>query len=110
MDKVAQGNYTKWSIVYDISNKKIYFKTADNKNIKSFSFAQFDLSCKQPSKMFNMTQEAKGDISKSFILPDKKIKQKILHQAVTESNQQVTISKKEEEELLAFEDGISCKQ
>ena len=110
LDKVAQGDYTKWSIVYDISNKKIYFKTADNKNIKSFSFAQFDLSCKQPSKMFNMNQEAKGDISKNFILSDRKIKQKILHQAVTESSQHVSISKKEEEELLSFEDGVSCKQ
>jgi hypothetical protein len=57
-----------------------------------------------------MNQDAKGDISKNFILPDKKIKQKILHQAVTESSQQVSISKKEEEELLSFEDGVSCRQ
>src|SRR5687768_13032744 len=27
LDKVAQGSHTRWSIVYDITNKKIYFKT-----------------------------------------------------------------------------------
>jgi penicillin V acylase-like amidase (Ntn superfamily) len=110
LDKVAQGSYTKWSIVYDISNKKIWFKTADNKGIKTFDFTAFDLSCKQPSKMFNMNQAGNGDISKQFTLSDKKIKQQVLHQAVTESSQYVTITKKEEEELLTFEDGVACKQ
>jgi len=110
LDKVAQGDFTKWSIVYDISNETIYFKTANHTNIKSFSFAQFDFSCKQPSKMFNMNQAGKGDISKQFILSNKKIKQEVLHQAVAESSQYVTISKKEEEELLGFEEGVTCKQ
>ncbi|MBK6381055.1 MAG: hypothetical protein IPF72_15780 [Chitinophagaceae bacterium] len=57
-----------------------------------------------------MNQEGKGDISKAFILQNKKIKQQVLHQAVTESSSRVTITKKEEEELLGFESGVSCKQ
>jgi choloylglycine hydrolase len=109
LDKVAQGSYTKWSIVYDISNKKIHFKTDANRDIKTIRFADFDLACNKPARMFNMNQDGKGDISKQFILPDKKIKQQILHRAVTESSSHVTISKKEEEELLGFEAGVSCK-
>jgi choloylglycine hydrolase len=109
LDKVAQGSYTKWSIVYDISNKKIHFKTDANRDIKTIRFADFDLACNIPARMFNMNQDGKGDISKQFILPDKKIKQQILHRAVTESSSHVTISKKEEEELLGFEAGVSCK-
>lgn len=110
LDKVAQGSYTKWSIVYDISNKKIYFKTESNKDIKSFQFSAFDFACNTAAKMFNMNQDGKGDISKQFILPDKKIKQQVLHQAVTESSSHVTITKKEEAELMGYEDGVSCKQ
>ena len=110
LDKVAQGNYTKWSIVYDISNKKIHFKTDANKDIKTVQFSVFDLSCNKPAKMFNMNQDGKGDISKLFILSDKKIKQQVLHQAVTESSSHVTISKKEEAELLGYEAGVNCKQ
>ncbi len=110
LDKVAQGSYTKWSIVYDISNKKIHFKTDANKDIKTIQFSVFDFACNKPSKMFNMNQDGKGDICKQFILADKKIKQQVLHQAVTESSSHVTISKKEEAELLGFEAGVSCKQ
>jgi choloylglycine hydrolase len=110
LDKVAQGNFTKWSIVYDISNKKIYFKTASNKEIKQVQFSAFDLACNKPAKMFNMNQEGSGDISSRFILPDKKIKEQVLHQAVTESSDRVNITKKEEESLLGFEDGIKCNK
>jgi hypothetical protein len=40
---------------------------------------------------------------------DKKIMQQVFHLAVTKSSSRVTISKKEEEELLDFEKGVSCK-
>lgn len=109
LDKVAQGIYTKWSIVYDISNRKIHFKTEAHTNIKSFGFTAFDFACAKPAKMFNMNQQAAGDISARFTLGDKKLKERILQQAVRESNSRVEIGKKEEEELLHFEDGVSCR-
>ena len=59
--------------------------------------------------MFNMNQDIKGDIGNLFILPDKKIKQQVLKQAVSESGDRVSISKQEEEALLNFEEGIQCK-
>ena len=110
LDKVSQGDFTKWSIVYDISNKKILFKTSANIEIKTIEFAAFNLACKQPAKMFNMNQDGKGDISTKFILPDMKLKQELLQQAVMESISRFTITKKEEEELLHFEEGIKCKE
>ncbi|MEO6541563.1 MAG: linear amide C-N hydrolase [Ferruginibacter sp.] len=110
LDKVSQGNFTKWSIVYDISNKKVYFKTAANKEIRHFQFSAFDFACNKPARMVNMNQEGRDDISSRFILPDKKIKQQVLHQAVTESSERVAITKKEEEDLLGFEESIGCKQ
>ncbi len=110
LDKVSQGDYTKWSIVYDISNKKIYFKTEANKNIKSFSFAAFNFECNTAPKMYNMNQDATGDISKQFTGNDKKLKEEVLHQAVTESSSMVPISKKDEEVLLNFEYSSTCKQ
>ncbi len=108
LDKAAQGNFTRWSIVYDISNKKIHFKTDANKEVKNIQFAVFDFACNLPPKMFNMNQGLSGDVSKDFILPDKKLKQKIMAQVVAESSSRVSITKKEEDELLAFEERIDC--
>lgn len=109
LDKVSQGDYTKWSIVYDISNKKVLFKTAGFKTVKSFSFAAFDFTCNAAPKMFDMNQAGKGDISNSFILPDKTIKEASIDRAIRESSQYVTISEAEKEILMKFEDGIKCK-
>jgi len=110
LDKVSQGSFTKWSIVYDITNKKILFKTEANKQVKTIQFSAFDLACTQPAKMFNMNQDVKGDVSSRFTLKDKKLKPQIMAQVITESSSRVSISKKEEEELLSFEERINCKQ
>ena len=108
LDKVSQGSFTKWSIVYDISNKKIHFKTESHATIKTFEFAAFDFACGQPAKMFNINQDLTGEVSRNFTLPDKKIKRQIMDQVVAESSSRIQITKKEKEELLVFEEGISC--
>ena len=110
LDKVSQGNFTKWSIVYDISNKKIHFKTADFKNVKSFSFAAFDFACSAAPKMFNMNQAARGDVTTHFILPDKKVKNAAAIKAIAESKEYVTISEAEKKIILEYEDAIKCKE
>ncbi|HAO47132.1 MAG TPA: hypothetical protein DCQ97_09415 [Chitinophagaceae bacterium] len=109
LDEVSQGSFTKWSIVYDISNKKILFKTEANRSVKSVDFSAFDFTCSLPSKMFNMNQGGKGNISTLFILPDKRIRQQVMQQAVTESAGRVHITTKEQEDLLNFEYGVKCK-
>ena len=109
LDKVSQGTYTKWSIVYDITNKAIHFKTATNQEIKIIHFSAFNFACNNPAKMFNMNQGGKGNISSRFTLPDKKLKQQIMEQVVAEGSDRVSITKKEEEELLHFEEGVTCK-
>jgi penicillin V acylase-like amidase (Ntn superfamily) len=110
LGRVSQGSYTQWSIVYDISAKKIYFKTEAYAEIKTIDFAAFDFACSSPAKMFNMNQPGSGDISLRFTLPDKKLKQQVMRQVAEESSSRVSISKKEEEALLNFENGVSCKQ
>ena len=109
LDKVSQGDYTKWSIVYDISNKKIFFKTNSARDIKLMNLAGFDFSCNSFSKIFDMNQEGKGDITSKFILPHKELKRKILEQAITESSSQVSISNKRKEEILSYETAVKCK-
>jgi choloylglycine hydrolase len=44
LNKVSQYDYTKWSIVYDITEKKIHFITSKNRSRRTVSFASFDFS------------------------------------------------------------------
>lgn len=48
LQAVSQGEHTRWSIVYDINNMKVYFKTSTNARRRSFAVADFDFSCDAP--------------------------------------------------------------
>ena len=109
LDKVSQGDFTKWSIVYDISDKKVYFKTADFQSVKSFALNAFNFNCNATAKMFNINQVGEGDIATRFTLPDKALKLSVLEKAIRESKEYVSISDTEKKMLLDFSETIKCK-
>ena len=47
LDEVAQP-HTQWSIVYDIPNRVIHWRTAKNRTIRKIKFSSFDFSCATP--------------------------------------------------------------
>ena len=70
--------YTQWSIVYDIKNLKVYFRTWGNKQIRYFDLSSFDLSCKTPIKILDMQANLSGDVTKKFIDYTQQINRKLL--------------------------------
>ena len=109
LDKVAQGDYTKWSIVYDISNKQVWFKTEKYKQLRSVNFSSFDFSCSVPSKLININGREQGDISKLFNdFSDAKNKL-IFEQTLKQSSSQIVLTKAQKEATLAYPATIHCK-
>jgi choloylglycine hydrolase len=49
LQKVSQGLFTQWSIVYDISEKSIYYSTNANQKIRILKFADFNYNCDGPA-------------------------------------------------------------
>jgi len=45
---VNQKGATHWSIVYDVTNMKVYYRTLKNQSFRSFDLKDFDFSCKSP--------------------------------------------------------------
>lgn len=58
---------TKWSIVYDIKNMKIYFKTLTHPAIKTIEINKLDFTCGRPSPVLDMAIEEAGDVTDNFI-------------------------------------------
>lgn len=52
-----------WSIVYDISNMKVYFKTKTNQNLKYISINEIDFNCNTKQLFYNLQKENKGKIN-----------------------------------------------
>lgn len=60
---VDQGEYTRWSIVYDIKNSAVYFRTSDNKKIKNISYKELDFACATDVKMIDINSDMEGNIN-----------------------------------------------
>jgi len=58
---------TEWSIVYDIENLKVYYKTFFNHKIRHFNLSSFDFSCKTAVKALDLHKDITGDASGFFI-------------------------------------------
>ncbi len=63
LDEVSAGRYTRWSIVFDIKNGIIYFKTYKNKNEREININNFDYSCETPVLMMDVHLKQKGDVT-----------------------------------------------
>jgi penicillin V acylase-like amidase (Ntn superfamily) len=106
---VSQDSYTKWSIVYDISNKKVYFKTADYPTVKSFGFQGFDLSCTAKPLSFNMNRPASGDISKQFLPYSDEVNKARLKEAFTNSRSQIKVDETSQDAMADVAAGVKCQ-
>ena len=109
LDEVAQGDFTKWSIVYDITNKTIQFKTNRFTQIKTVSFSAFDFSCTAAGKVWDMNQTAIGNINNLFENFSPAINKKVVETAAKESESRVSISQKNREALWQYASKIKCQ-
>lgn len=66
LSKVANPSDTQWSIVYDIKNLGIYFKTKENRKIRYFSLKSFDFSDTSIVKVVDVNGNFSGEISGRF--------------------------------------------
>jgi choloylglycine hydrolase len=108
LDKVAQGSHTKWSIVYDISNKKIYFKTLGYSQVKNVSFSAFDFSCAAVSKAWDMNQSAEGDVAKLFQDFSLDLNSRMVNRSFDESISEFTVSDENRKAHWQYPGSISC--
>ena len=93
LNKVAQGNYTKWSIVYDITAKKIWFKTERFKQLRSVSFSSFDFSCQNTFQAYRYKWiTERGDIASLLANSQMQTNKHILEKSARQSSSQVAVS------------------
>jgi hypothetical protein len=58
---------TQWSIVYDVNNLQIYFRTFANQEIRSINLNTVDFSCATPAKVLDVNANLSGDVTDKFV-------------------------------------------
>jgi choloylglycine hydrolase len=104
---VAQPN-TQWSIVYDLKNKRIHFRSTDSRPINVVEFSAFDFACTNGSKTFMISQPKQGDVSGLFQPFTDKDNRTVLEKTVRESYSQWQLSDDGKETLLEYSGKIKC--
>jgi hypothetical protein len=66
LDKVAQGDGTVWSIVYDMDSRTIHFRNVTNKNIRVVRLDAFDFDCAVQPRLLDVEAPLEGDVSALF--------------------------------------------
>lgn len=83
LNKVALNG--SWSIVYDIKNMKIHFKTESNQTIRIIDINSFDFDCKKESMIYDLKLPDSGNIDNLFIPFDSKTNKLKMQDAVESS-------------------------
>jgi len=109
LNKVSQGDFTKWGIVYDLSNKRILFKTEQVKQTRYLNFASFDFSCKQNSKTIDINAVLRDDISSKLTDFNPSFNSRIIDKTLRESRSRVTIPEPQKQALKAYNNAIHCE-
>jgi penicillin V acylase-like amidase (Ntn superfamily) len=66
---VKQGDFTKWSIVYDIKEMTIYFETSNNTVRRTLKMRDFDFACNTPVLYANIDVNIKNPNDFSLSAP-----------------------------------------
>ena len=63
LDSVRFRKFTRWSIVYDIANDLIYFRTKTNPERRSLDLSRLDFACGKPVMVRDLDAQGAGDIT-----------------------------------------------
>jgi penicillin V acylase-like amidase (Ntn superfamily) len=66
LDSVAQGAFTKWQVVYDISRRQIHFRTLRNRKIRMISMEDCDFKHASEPLAYDVNGKGEGLVNKLF--------------------------------------------
>lgn len=108
LSQVSQGDFTKWSIVYDIGQSKIYLKTNTEKRVKWIDVNAFDLVCTSKPMQLDVNAHAEGDVTKRFISYAPKDNLRTVQKSFRESNDRISVPTSYIVKINEYQQQIFC--
>ena len=108
LNEVSQGNFTKWSIVYDIKELKIYFRTNSHREVKSLNFNAFDFGCTERAMASDINIPGAQDISEKFLPFSPVLNLKTVQKSFSESTDRILVPASYTEKIADYQQKIKC--
>lgn len=110
LESVHNSEWTQWSIVYDVTNMTVHFKTKDAPQLKKFSFVDFDFDCRTQSKVIDMHSDKIGDLSGHFIEYSTEINRQLIGQSFKGTEFLQNTPDAVLDQLAKYPESIKCKE
>jgi len=108
LDKIAQGEYTKWRIAYDLTNRSIHFATTGER--MRVDLSDFDFSCDKEPIYLPLQLAAKGNVSSVFTTLPYEENRRLMQQSALESKGRINISAETIEGGAAYFRQVGCRK
>jgi penicillin V acylase-like amidase (Ntn superfamily) len=110
LDDVSQGKSTVWSIVYDVNNRRVFFKTVDKPALKSFAFKDFDFQCGTPSKIIDMNTARAGDLGPHFIPYSREKNRELIGRSFGSTDFLQDVPQEALDQLALYPESLPCQR
>jgi choloylglycine hydrolase len=110
LNKVAQGSFTKWRIVYDITARHIYFITTESQERRHVAFNDFDFSCGPSALAFNLSAGTFGAVAARFSPLDYNTNKQLIEQSARESQSAIDIPAAQIAGAAAYFNEVHCEK
>jgi penicillin V acylase-like amidase (Ntn superfamily) len=97
---------TKWSVVYDIAKREVWFGSVVSPTVKRLSLQAFDLSCEVPLLMLDVNAAPEGNVERFFTPYDHDVNLRVFRTLC--ARQGIDISAENAEELMRLLESFAC--
>ncbi|MCP4549865.1 MAG: linear amide C-N hydrolase [bacterium] len=97
---------TRWSMVFDIAERRVYYLTVDSRQVKHLDLDNFDLSCESPIRMLDINAKLQGNVEGDFTPYDHDANLMIFREFCDKYD--IEVSKGDSSNLVEFFDGFDC--
>jgi penicillin V acylase-like amidase (Ntn superfamily) len=110
LDGVAQGDYTRWSIVYELDRSRIHFRTRDRRAVRTVDLAKLDFSCDGPVRVLDLDADVSGDVTARLVPYSREINRRLLETSVRQTPFLADIPAAELDRLAGLPEAAICRR
>lgn len=109
LKQATQGDKTKWKIVYDIMNLRVFFQTASNSKERFVDLKEVDFSCNSPVMMADINTGS-GNIAQSFLPYTMQANRKLIADAFGKTDFLKGVPAQTIDAIAGYPESVKCEQ
>jgi penicillin V acylase-like amidase (Ntn superfamily) len=110
LDRVAQGPYTQWSIVYEIDRLRVHFRTRDHRPVRTLRLADLDFACGRPVRVLPLDAQVEGDVARRLVPYTRRLNYDLLRAATSKTPFLASTPDTELQRLAAYPEAGVCRR